>query len=265
MPGFLFIPTANPTSGYYMTYNQNVCLSLTILGAAVGCFVTGLRADTWQPAAVSLALFGLSLWWRTFSERLRALSLLIAFSASYAVLTYCFGMSQAGFCDDTLRSMDRSLGFDALAFSERWQGILLSVVYFGIMPLTMLVIAFGDAMAFTNHFIKLALLTAAIFCFAPALGSCGIDGPDYYRSITTDLIDLKVGTLRYLSWQSTNGIVTLPSFHVIWALLLLKYWPNALTFVFAVLTPAAAIVVGYHYLVDVLVAMGIVYLTRRQQ
>lgn len=246
-----------------MTYNRDVLLTLTIAAAAIGCLATGLRADTWQPAFVSLSLFAISLSWPAFADRLRALSVLVAFSASYAVLVYCFGMSQAGFCDDTLRAIDRSLGFDALAFSERWHGTLLKVVYFAIMPVTVLLIAFGDATGFIRQFMRLALLTAAIFCFAPALGSCGLDGPGYYRSITSDLVDLKAGTLGYLSWQSTNGIITMPSFHVIWALLLLRYWPNALTFGFAVLTPAAAVAVGYHYLVDILVAMGIVYLTSR--
>lgn len=237
--------------------------ALTAVVSGIARITAGVTFDYSTPLLFSAGLLGCAYFWSTFRERLVNLAALVTFSAAFTALTYSLATAPFPFADDLLRKADNLIGFDAARFvaecPEVWRGFF-QVVYYSIIPVTVLVLLVGDT-RFVGHFMVCALITAAIFFFVPALGSCGINAPLHYQSTVSDLIKLKSGALTSVSWSNANGIITCPSFHVIWALLLFIYWPNPFTALFAFLTIPAAVVIGQHYLVDCVAGIVIVGLT----
>ncbi len=112
---------------------------------------------------------------------------------------------------------------------------------------------------FVTRFMLAGLLTSAIFLFFPAQGSCAyfhFTTPDHYVGVLKELDRLRAGVAT-VSWRDGQGIVTFPSFHTIWALLLTAafrgrrflFWPIAILNAVVIVS---CITTGMHYLADIL-------------
>lgn len=183
------------------------------------------------------------------------------------------------FVDETLIAIDRALGFDWLAlhlllrgneiFFERASLIYRALHWQPMLLILMLAITgrISQLWVFITAWMLAILTTVAIFPFTPALGGF------LYHGITPDEVQglwitgvwewydimkpVREGTLRGLGANSVTGIVTFPSFHAAGAVLLaygfwqfrwLK-WPMLVLNIGVFLS---SIVVGGHYLVDVI-------------
>jgi membrane-associated phospholipid phosphatase len=90
------------------------------------------------------------------------------------------------------------------------------------------------------------LITAACFYVVPALGTpTKVNLP-----AIGDLIALRSGELRTINWQSVKGIVAFPSFHVVWAILLMLAMPSYPLVLLNLLVIVSTVTTGGHYLID---------------
>jgi membrane-associated phospholipid phosphatase len=141
---------------------------------------------------------------------------------------------------------------------------LMRLVYSSVFPqIIAVVVVLGFAAdrrldVFLIRFMLGGLLTSALFAFLPAQGTCVYfhqSTPDYYVDVLSELNRLRRG-VAFVSWRDAQGIVTFPSFHTIWAVLLIAafrgrwlFWPIAALNSLVLLS---CVTTGMHYFVDVL-------------
>ena len=204
---------------------------------------------------------------------LKALILLVGFSAAFAMLTYVLALSDRPWADARLAAIDAAAGLsagDVVAWTTSHPAVemFLKIVYFSLIPQTIVaIILLGFAAdrrldLFLVRFMLAALLTAVCFAFWPARGSCvqfGLPTPPHYEGVLRELYALRAG-VRAVTWRGAEGIVTFPSFHAIWAALLTAafwrhrfFWPMA---ALNLLVLISCITTGMHYFIDV--AAGLV-------
>ncbi len=220
----------------------------------------------------ALAAGALYYWWRgveCFMLCLKALAILVGTTAVFGPLTYAVATVRWPWFDNQLAAADASVGLSAGALID-WTArhplfdLVMRLAYSSVFPQIILVVV---VLGFTSdrrldifliRFMLGGLLTSAIFAFLPAQGTCvyfGLKTPEHYVPVLTELDRLRRG-VAFVSWRDAQGIVTFPSFHTIWAVLLtsafrgrLLYWPivilNSLVLLSCVTT-------GMHYFVDVL-------------
>lgn len=229
----------------------------TIILATIASALTGIYTNNWLPSLLA----GIACLY-VKHERMQSFATLASFATAYGSLVYAFGTSRMPFVDAELAYLDSLLCFEGLQVSPVVH-TALTLIYFALTPMLVVFFLFGSVRPFMRQFIICALIAAMCFFLWPALGRCGPNGPAYYRPITEHLIALKQGTIGPLAWTDLQGIITFPSCHCIFALLLAKHWPNWFTAAFAGLTVPAAIVIGQHYLVDCLGGILLVYLTNQ--
>jgi membrane-associated phospholipid phosphatase len=250
-----------------------VIIALTF-GLLLGLGLTVPTPDILGPILLcgALALGAVYYWWRgveRFVLCLRALAILVGTTAVIAPLTYAVATIRWPWFDNQLAAFDASLGLSAGALVN-WTAqhpvfdLLMRLVYSSVFPQIILVIV---VLGFTSdrrldifliRFMLGGLLTSAIFAFLPAQGTCvyfGTPTPDHYLPVLSELDRLRRG-VAYVSWRNAQGIVTFPSFHTIWAVLLIAafsgrrlFWPVAILNSLVLLS---CVTTGMHYFVDVL-------------
>jgi membrane-associated phospholipid phosphatase len=220
----------------------------------------------------ALALGALYYWSRgvdCFMLCLRALAILVGTTAVFGPLTYTVATLRWPWVDSQLAACDAALGLSAGALVT-WTGqhpafdLLMRLVYSSVFPqIIAVVVVLGFAAdrrldVFLIRFMLGGLLTSAIFAFLPAQGTCVYfhqPTPDYYVVVLNELNRLRRG-VAFVSWRDAQGIITFPSFHTIWAVLLIAafrgrwlFWPIA---VLNSLVLLSCVTTGMHYFVDVL-------------
>jgi membrane-associated phospholipid phosphatase len=238
--------------------------------------------DLWEPALVVLGLATLAWCYHCrnapqFVVPLVALAGIVAFSSAYTPLMYGIATTSRPWVDATLARGDAWLGFSAPSAvhwveQRPWLERSLWLAYFSAIPQTSLLIAwFGlrgerDPLdKFLVRFMLSALACLLVFAFAPAQGTCafyGFDVPAHYQPILNHLDALRDGTRRLVTWRNAEGLITCPSFHTTWAVLLSlafwrsRFWRWPILLLNGVMI-AATVPVGMHYLVDVMSGAGI--------
>jgi membrane-associated phospholipid phosphatase len=229
--------------------------------------------DFLKPFAFCIGLFWLAGYYdrrgeASFSLVARSLMTLIAFSTIYSMLTYCVAaQTPYNFADQQLAQMDGALGLSADQ-SVKWVynyptlGFILYVAYFSIIPQTLIFIAYFGfkndqrVTKFLTRFMLCALVTVVGFYFYPAKGNVDHDVPAYYSNIIEHLETLHNGTRNLVTWRDAEGLITFPSFHTIWGVLLIVACYKTRLFVPALLLNvtmiASTIPIGRHYYVDVI-------------
>ena len=265
-------------------------LVVTPVAAAALVVARGLTLapeDAIRPTLVVIGLGALA--WRDARRQTRqfvlpliALATLVGFTVAYTPLMYAVATTGQPWIDSLLAGGDELCGFSApgcIAWLRSWPLAedALWLAYFSAIPQTMLLIAwFGlrgeraPLEKFLVRFMLAALACLVVFAWAPARGSCafyGFDVPSHYQPILLHLDELRDGTRTLVGLRDAQGLITCPSFHTTWALLLtLAFWPSRLwRWPMSLLNTAmvaATVPVGMHYLMDVLggtaVAMGAV-------
>jgi membrane-associated phospholipid phosphatase len=264
-------------------------MASVILGTAIGTAilvpVMGLTfpvGDWLQPAATCAGLLAAAEYYHrrqapNFVLCLQSLIVLVAFSTVFCVLTYAVAAAAPPYADASLARCDAALGFSAPAVirwtnDRPWLASLSRICYFSVIPQTVLVIVYFGLRnrrevldKFLLRFMACGLLTTLLFCFLPAQGTCAeyhLAVPEHYQPILEHLEAIRCGARTIVTWRDAEGLITFPSFHAIWGVLLIlaciadRYlrWPMLLL---NGLMIVSTVPVGMHYLTDVIAGSGI--------
>jgi hypothetical protein len=244
---------------------------------AVGLGLTFPPGDLWNPLGIAGLLAAGAWYYRrqgtdAFVLCLTALLHVTLYTACYSTLMYAVGAIGRPFVDDALVACDAALGCDVASiqvWAERHSTINagLQLAYNSLLwqtPLVIVVLGFGgDRLkleGFVRQFMLSTLACAAVFAAWPGEGPFAAYGyaPSASQSAYLDhLHALRDGTRTLITWRGAEGLITFPSFHTCWAILLAwalrgRGWLT----VAAVLLNAAVIVstltTGWHYGTDVI-------------
>jgi membrane-associated phospholipid phosphatase len=213
---------------------------------------------------------------------LSALLQIVLFSTAFVLLTYLGARTARPLADRQLAACDAALGLDvsqSVASGRRHPmlGRLLNLAYDSMLLQTAIVVALlglrGDCRLeiFTLRFTVSALIALALFLVLPAEGPFSTYGfrPSASQSHYLEhLHALRDGTFTFLNFADVAGLVAFPSFHSIWALLLIltcrqQRIISVVVLILNSLVIIATLTTGWHYLTDVLggvVVCGIVCL-----
>lgn len=269
-------------------------IGLTVCAAAALIRVEGLHfppLDAISPLVLAALLGGCGYYYyhrrgeESFVACLNALLHITLYTAAYSVLMYAAAAHNRPLVDDWLMGCDALARVhlpDIVAWSADHPRIeaLLRVAYNSLLwqtPLVIVVLGFsGDRKALEQFVLQFMLgtwLCAVVFCLWPAAGP--FTGYGFAPSATQavylqHLHELRDGVRTLVTWRGAEGLITFPSFHTTWALLLA--WSvrrHAVVFVVSAVLNAGVIVAtmttGRNYFTDVLggavLAVGVIALT----
>lgn len=266
-------------------------IAAMLVATGVWMAVAGL-CFAWDSALVTLGacagLEALALVYRTrrpeprIAATLDGLAQVIAFSACAAALSYAVASTGGPLWDATFYAWDQRLGLDwraYLAFVDGHPrlGLVLSLAYRSLILQTMLAVILlgfsGRLRALQDFVLAFAIagtVTVLISALTPAmanfefLGLSPADFPQLEPAAAdvhvADLTGLRDGTLRTISLDRVEGIITFPSFHAalgglyIWAFWSVRAARFPALLVNALLI-AATPIDGGHYFVDVIAGL----------
>jgi membrane-associated phospholipid phosphatase len=260
--------------------NMTMTMRMVLLTVALLAATTALMLiqgisfpfrDALKPAALTGAFACAAYFCKPQPCRLlfKALAVLLAYVTIYPVAMYVVATTGAPFADEALNQWDFGIAPWAFRNAERYPlfGALLLGAYNSAIPQMIILLLFlsatkeqGRLDAFVLRFILGTLITLVMFYFWPAKGTvyCGLPTPEDYQPILTTLDQLRAGVTT-ISCQGTLGLVTFPSFHAIWAVLLIAaFYRHALflpMLILNVLMLWSTMTVGMHYSGDVIVAL----------
>lgn len=224
------------------------CLMILLLGAPV--------EDPWTPVAACAALYVVSFFWQP--NLLRALATLVGFSVGFTMLMEAVAATGRPLVDHYLLAADAYLGLSAprtVAAVSRYPAlsVLLTCAYFSVIPQTCIVLfALAERATlwvFLKRFMVAAQITLCFFYFFPAEGVSTNITPQ----IAARFYALRDGAA--ISWQQAQGIITFPSFHTAWALILVAtFWDTRLRWPAVALNAlmiVSTVTTGGHYYVDI--------------
>lgn len=257
-----------------------VIAAITAATAAVAVLITGIRVrGLLEPAGV-FAIFALAAWLKpAFRYCLISFAIYVAYSTSFIVLIYALGTSRWALADPGLMWFDRLMGIDVQRIADAtaarpWLKLTMLLIYFSAIPQTLFLIVWQGfrhdtrLSLFLYRYMVSGLITSACFFVVPALGAAGTEPAAWNAGAMHDLLALKSGELTTIVCSDTYGIVTFPSFHTIWAVLLMLAMPNRFIVVLNSLMVVSTVTCGGHYLIDVLggllVCAFVVPMTARQ-
>lgn len=248
-------------------------------------------------AGAFIVLLAISVIYRHRSRAIADMTAATAFwgalMSTGVVLCYLGASCALPLQDEIMERLDRLVGFDWLAWHDAMLGQpilkwLLIIAYYSLQPqaaLSIIYFAVSGRIARIKELLLLAgttlVATVLITAIWPALGPCAANGPSvgpcaangagdiaYLR----DLLALRAGGPWHFELWTMEGIITMPSYHTVLAVLftyvfrrtgLLGYGIATLNLVMLVSIPP----VGGHYLVDVLaggaLALGAIAVQRR--
>jgi membrane-associated phospholipid phosphatase len=244
--------------------------------------VKGLRlefplADLAKPLGFLTLLVACAGYYRRRGETrivlcLVSLAQVLAFVACYTVLMYVTAAAALPLVDRPLAAFDAACGLQvpdvrAWAAAHPTIHLVLGWAYDTLLyQLALIVIVLGllgdrrPLESFVLRFMLGALLTLILFLFLPAEGPFSTYGFEPSESQTRYLEhfrSLRSGERRLVSFEGAEGLITFPSFHATWALLLALGYRHR-PVLFAPLAALNAMVIvstmttGWHYFADVL-------------
>lgn len=259
----------------------------TVFVAAVLMLMLGLQVilfHTIGPWKISVLLFAIAAWYQRrnvpgFSLALTSLAQIVLFSGSYTILMYCCGAIGLPFQDTALNAFDEACGVDIGAL-VRWtearpsvKAILIGAYNSMMVQTALLLFALGirkDAyrlQGFVCLFITTLLVCVLGLALFPAIGPyefCGYSPSERQQGFITHLHALRDGSMNVLLTESSEGLITCPSFHCIWAIILtwgfwkhraLRWFVGALNAVVVVST----LMLGWHFFADAVAGIAIAF------
>jgi len=256
-------------SRFTWTIAGGVALTAIVWAALSGFSVTGIL----RMAAIVAALGSAAYYYRRvepFRLCLFALLITVVFSSGFVTLTYMVAQWAPPLADNWLIAADHALGFASL---RPWQqtiaGTFLTIAYYSLLVQTAATIAVLGLLnrrepleRFLQQMMVTALVVLACFAIMPAIGPCVVAPSGDQAHYLEHFRDLRSGTRTGLSLADAEGIITFPSFHTIWALLLVAACPRPLKALSVLLNSAvivATLTTGWHYLSDVLAGVAVYY------
>lgn len=239
----------------------------TLLAAAAIIWITGTPvANLWLPVVICTSTCGL-LWAMSFRWQpnfLRGTALLVAYTPAFTLLMEAVAATGHPLVDAQLASIDAMFGLNSAqvaAWVEQHPrlSIVMQFVYFSTMLQTCLVMVVNaekpELWVFLRRFILASQITICFFYFFPAEGVATAITPP----IASRFHDLRAGIA--LDLQQAEGIVTFPSFHTAWAVIItaalwnsIWRWPAV---VLNALVLASTVTTGGHYFIDVFAGVAV--------
>jgi membrane-associated phospholipid phosphatase len=244
------------------------------LAATVGALGSGFTVMGLPRLVIIGAVLGLAAYRfrriESFRLCLSALALAVVFSSGFVVLTYMAARMAPPLIDDWLIRCDRWLGFSTL---RPWQythaGILLAIAYYSLLLQTTATIAVlglrnqrEPLERFFQQMMVAGVIALGCFLFMPAVGPCVVAPSADQAHYLEHFWELRAGARTTLSFADAEGLITFPSFHTVWALLLVAACPRPLKAASVVLNATvivATLTTGWHYLSDVLAGILVYY------
>jgi membrane-associated phospholipid phosphatase len=229
----------------------------TALAAAAMIWALGAPLPHfWLPLTVCALLWAVS--WRWQPNLLRGLATLVAFSVAFTLLMEAAAAARLPLADRALASIDAALGLNAPALVA-WVAkfpklsLLMKCAYFSVMPQTCLVILLNaekpELWIFLRRFFLAAQISVCLFFLFPAEGVATCLSPPVMARFHA----LRGGAP--LDWQQAQGIITFPSFHAAWGIILVAaFWKSPLRWPAVALNTlmiASTVTTGGHYFIDV--------------
>lgn len=268
-------------------------LFIGALGAVAGiaCQLAALELpprDLVAPVGLVLALAGAGAWYARRGEAAFVLSLtslahVVAFAACYIVLMYAAATINRPLVDEQLAAFDVWCGVTAPAVrgwaqSHPWVNLAFNFAYDTLLWQTATALAVlglsGDRRplaGFVWAFMLSATASLVLFAFFPANGpfvTFGFSASVDQRQFLEHFEGLRGGCRTLISWRGAEGLITFPSFHVAWALVLT--WAFRHRKIIYAIAPLNLLVIvstmttGWHYFADVaagsIVAIGAIAL-----
>lgn len=218
-----------------------------------------LARRTWAgPFFWAMAAMNFFTTWFALGMNVVATTAMPQADSALALLDYGVGVSVFQFCkehpylDAILLGVYRSIG---------WQSFIVVLFLAGTRRADQLT-------AFVMYFILGALVMLAIFYVTPSEGTqtLGLPLPEHARGIPVMFHQLREGVTE-LSLLKTEGVVSFPSFHTIWAIILVAAYRGTFLYVPMAIINAVMLVstmtAGMHYGLDVLAGALIAFLVIR--
>lgn len=193
------------------------------------------------------------------------------FTSAFSVLMYCTGAIGQPLVDADLAGFDRACGVHIPAIVS-WAAQnpatsrILEIAYHSVLlqtPLVIILLGFrGKRLpleAFVLQFMVGTLLTAAFFAATPAEGPFAFYGyePNEMQARYLDHFhELRSGERTIATWRGAEGLITFPSFHTTWAILLAFALRghrvlSGVIYVVNGMVVIATMTLGWHYFADV--------------
>ena len=239
-------------------------VALAAFLGAIGC---GFTVAGIPRLAIVGAVLGLAAYHYRHVEQFRlcisALWLAVIFSSGFVVLTYLVARLAPPLIDDWLIRCDGWLGFSTIRpLRNTHLGMFLTIAYYSLLPQTAATIAVLGLLnrrepleRFLQQMMVAGLIVLGCFLFVPAIGPCRVAPSADQAHYLEHFQALRAGARTGLSLADAEGLITFPSFHTVWALLLVAACPRPLKAVSVLLNAAvivATLTTGWHYLSDVL-------------
>jgi len=257
-----------------------IILSGTILSSVLLMLCNGLTFPTeelfiplrFAGPVIPFAIFFRSRKASSFTATTLGLMFLLLYLPCFSILMYASTPISAPFIDGWLVSADSMLGVslnDVVLWAHQHSTIAycLKIVYGTVFMQTILLLFLLGFLRedkainrFVLQFLMSLSIVAAIFMIAPAEGPFVAYG--YEPSITQaeylqQLHNFRSGAVTEISLTTASGLVTFPSFHTTWAILLAAaFWQRKKLFIPMLLLNIAVVLAtlttGWHYLTDVI-------------
>ncbi|MFM9960690.1 MAG: phosphatase PAP2 family protein [Planctomycetaceae bacterium] len=233
-------------------------------------------ADLVKP---SLIVVGLGLFAEFYRRRqneqfvtiIAALMQIVAYSTCFTTLMYAVCALNRPLVDAQMMRFDAACGIHLPSIVE-WakqhpaMQRVLSFAYSTMLPQTALIIAVlgfanqrRELQGFVRQFLLSSLVVLAAFALWPAAGPfVGYDYPpacDQARYLA-HFESLRSGERTLITWRDAEGLITFPSFHTAWALLLISAvrrnrWLLAPSVLLNLAVIVSTLTTGWHYFADV--------------
>ncbi len=272
-------------------------IASTLVATGLWMSAAGL-SFAWGSAALAVGACGgleaLALFYRTrrpeprIAATLGSVSQIIAYCACGGALSYAVASTGGPAWDATFHAWDRALGLDWRAYldfvnAHPTLGLALTLAYRSLMPQIALVVVLlgfsGRLRALREFVLAFAVAgtgTVLISALTPAMAnfvSLGLSPADFPNLTpaasyvhVAHLAGLRDGTLRTISLDQIEGIITFPSFHAaLGALFLSAFWTVRAARLPALLLNALVVastpIDGGHYFVDVVAGLVVAVLS----
>ena len=245
--------------------------------------VTVLWQTTWLFWVVSATFFLLRFRYIKQGEpnlvtALEGSALLIVFTSIFGIATYLIPEHRSSMWDTELVAMDAIFGLNSGQLIEATRqfpnvDFALSKIYHVLYLHLALIVVYaagvrrdnGRAFRFLGEMFVAAWFGLILFAILPAYNAIDFFSlPDTHRTlgIVSDLRAIRDGTFAVLDFKKAKGLVQFPSFHMAVQIVLFadivrneKRWVAAIFAVWTVLMTWATVVIGAHYVVDLVGGM----------
>lgn len=229
-----------------------------------------------MPVGVLLLLTGVGVFYarrnvENFTLCMTGLAQVVAFTTGYTLLMYSAASLGVRLYDDPLMRFDEACGVSLptiVDWARRHPGLTsaLRIGYDSMLLQTALVIILLGFRSqrvpleqFVLQFMTTALISAGVFAVMPAVGP--FHGYGYEMSgdqgrYVEHLMAVRDGSMTEFTLQAAEGLITFPSFHTTWAILIAwafrRDWWLAIPFgIVNIAVIISTLTTGWHYFADV--------------